>query len=105
MNFQASRVSPVTKSVTFRALFPNPDGVLVDGQAVTLVYRDAVSQKAVLVPQAAVQQDQTGRYLMRVGPDNVVQKVYLQLGSRVGSEWLVADAWLLLSVGGLVAMD
>lgn len=89
LNFQSDRVSPVTNTVTIRTVFPNPDGMLFDGQSVSLVARDVVPEQALLIPQAAVQQDQAGHYLLKVGEDNVVAKVYLQLGARTGSEWLV----------------
>jgi len=40
---------------------------------------------ALLVPDASLQEDQGGRYLLVVGPDNVVQQRYVKLGEVVGA--------------------
>ncbi len=42
-------------------------------------------KSALLVPDSAMQEDQGGRYVFVVGPDDVVQQRYVQLGSLVGN--------------------
>jgi hypothetical protein len=44
-----------------------------------------------LAPQRALQEDQSGRYLMVVGEDDVVQKRYVQLGALVGDLQVVTS--------------
>lgn len=89
--FASDRVSPVTNSVTYTVMFSNPDGLLVDGQSVTVVSRASVPEDALLVPQRSVQQDQLGRYIFVLGEGNKAEKAYLELGARVGTDWLVLD--------------
>jgi multidrug efflux pump subunit AcrA (membrane-fusion protein) len=43
-----------------------------------------VVQSALLVPDRALQEDQGGRYLLVLSPDNVVQQRYVQLGELIG---------------------
>ena len=72
-----------------RSTFPNPDGQLRPGQNVTVVTAMPKPVKRILVPQAAVAQDQQGRFVMVVGEDDTVQRRDLILGIRFHSDWAV----------------
>jgi hypothetical protein len=48
------------KNLSASAFFGRPDGVLVDGQLVTVVVETAKPQAALVIPQQAVQIDQAG---------------------------------------------
>jgi membrane fusion protein (multidrug efflux system) len=56
-----------------RAVFPNPDRLLVDGQSVGVTAERREPELAVVIPQAATQVDQGGRYVLVVGKDNKVE--------------------------------
>lgn len=62
-----------TDSVLVQAVVPNPQRLLTDGQAVTVVVREAEPQQAIIIPQAAVQIDQQGPFVLAVGADNKVE--------------------------------
>ena len=66
MNFLNIDVDQTTDTITVRAQFPNPEGLLVDGQFVNVtVERDKPEQRLV-VPQSALQIDQSGSYVLVV---------------------------------------
>jgi RND family efflux transporter MFP subunit len=77
--------------ITGRALFPNPDGMLLPGQNVTLVGKAMKKTERTMVPQAAVLQDQQGYYVMIVDEDSIVQRRNLQMGVRDGADWAVRE--------------
>ena len=72
-----------------RALFPNPDGLLLPGQNITLVGRAMQAFERTMVPQAAVMQDQQGRYVMIVDANDTVQRQNIETGARDGADWAV----------------
>jgi membrane fusion protein (multidrug efflux system) len=90
LQFTDITVDPSTGSVTVRALFPNPDGVLLPGMFVRARIDEGVRDNAILVPQAGVTHDQQGRATaLVVGPDNKVALRTLQLAGTSGEQWIV----------------
>ena len=59
-------VDRATDTVQVRAVFPNLDGVLTDGQLVTVNLEFGTAEEQVLVPQAALITDQQGVYVFIV---------------------------------------
>ncbi len=60
VEFSEISVDESTGTVTLRARFPNPQGLLLPGSFVTAVFDQAVQPSAFLVPQSAVQRDFDG---------------------------------------------
>ncbi len=90
--FQDVTVDRTTGSVTLRAIFPNPDGVLLPGMFVRGIAREGVSRKAMLIPQHAVSRDPKGNPLtLLVGPDGKVVEKQLSIDRAVGNQWLVTS--------------
>ncbi|HTF00543.1 MAG TPA: efflux RND transporter periplasmic adaptor subunit [Bradyrhizobium sp.] len=73
IDFLDNTVNQGTDTVQVRALFANPDRVLVDGQLVTVVAEEGKGESALLAPQQALQVDQTGPYVLVVDKDNKIQ--------------------------------
>jgi membrane fusion protein (multidrug efflux system) len=73
IDFLDNTVNQGTDTVQVRAVFANPDRVLVDGQLVTVVAEEGKGESALVVPQQALQVDQTGPYLLVVDKDNKIQ--------------------------------
>jgi membrane fusion protein (multidrug efflux system) len=73
IDFLDNTVNQGTDTVQVRALFANPDRVLVDGQLVTVVAEEGKGENALLAPQQALQVDQTGPYVLVVDKDNKIQ--------------------------------
>lgn len=71
VQFSEVTVDQGTGTVTLRARFPNPDGLLLPGMFVTAEFDQASDPNAFLVPQTSVQRDFDGSaYVMVVGTDN-----------------------------------
>ena len=74
-----------------RAIFPNPQRVLVDGQYVRLQVEDAQPQQALLVPQRALLNDQGGSYVFVVDSDGKAQTKRIKRGATEGSDIVVVE--------------
>jgi multidrug efflux pump subunit AcrA (membrane-fusion protein) len=73
VNFVDVTVNPGTDTVLVRAVFANPDRILVDGQLVTVVVEEEAAQSALVIPQRAIQSDQTGAFVLVVDSANKVE--------------------------------
>jgi membrane fusion protein (multidrug efflux system) len=82
INFVDVQVDPGTDTVEVRATMANPQRILVDGQLVTVIVETAKPEPALVVPQAAVQIDQTGRFVLLVTKDNKVQVQRITIGDE-----------------------
>jgi membrane fusion protein (multidrug efflux system) len=78
-----------TDTVQVRATFPNPDRILVDGQLVTVVAETGQAEHALMIPQQALQVDQTGPYVLLVDKDNKVVVQRVELGADRGGNVIV----------------
>ncbi|GLK45349.1 MULTISPECIES: efflux RND transporter periplasmic adaptor subunit [Novosphingobium] len=75
VQFSEVTVDQTTGTVTLRARFPNPDGILLPGMFVTAMFDQASDPNAFLIPQNAVQRDFDGSaFVMLVGADNKAQR-------------------------------
>jgi membrane fusion protein (multidrug efflux system) len=103
IEFSETIVDQATGSVTIRARFPNPQGLLLPGMFVRAKLSQATARNAILVPQQGVSRDPRGfATVYVVGPgDKAVQKTVT--GDRtVGSNWLVASG---LTAGDKVIIE
>jgi membrane fusion protein (multidrug efflux system) len=89
--FTEVNVDPSTGSVTLRALFPNPDGLLLPGMFVREEISEGIRQNAILVPQRGITHDAQGQATaMVVGPDGKVARRALVTDRAIGNDWLIA---------------
>jgi membrane fusion protein (multidrug efflux system) len=87
--FADRQVNPSTGAIQLAALFPNPDNVLRPGQYGKVRAVTRVQQNALLIPQAAVNEQQ-GSYLVAVVEnDGQVIMRPVQVGERTGSLWVI----------------
>jgi membrane fusion protein (multidrug efflux system) len=92
LQFAEVTVDPGTGSVTLRAVFPNPDKVLLPGMFVHERLEDGVDEKGLLVPQRAVTHNQRGdATAVVVGADNKANTRVVKTERAVGDQWLVSD--------------
>ncbi|HEX4781191.1 MAG TPA: efflux RND transporter periplasmic adaptor subunit [Usitatibacter sp.] len=90
LQFTDVTVDPATGSVTVRALFPNPRGVLLPGMFVRASIDEGVKDGVVLVPQVGVTHDASGKATaLVVGPGDKVALRALQATRTSGSDWVV----------------
>ncbi len=91
-----------TDTVTMRAIFPNPKGILVDQQYVGVLLQDDTPTMAILVPQSAVQVDQQGSFVLIVTKEHQVEVRRIETGSSVGADVVVLKG---LTTGDLVITE
>ena len=91
LKFSEVSVDPTTGSVMLRAVFPNPNNVLLPGMFVHAQLSQGVKNQALLVPEQAVQHDTTGSAIAWViGKDDKAQLRHITTDRTVGNTWLVS---------------
>jgi membrane fusion protein (multidrug efflux system) len=93
LDFIDNVVDRKTGTVVLRARFANPDKLLVPGLYVSTVLGREETQDKLVIPQAAVQEDQAGTFVMVVGPDATAEQRRIETGDAVAGE-LVVNAGL-----------
>jgi membrane fusion protein, multidrug efflux system len=84
VDFIDNTVNQGTDTVQVRAVFDNPDRILVDGQLVTVVVQPTKSEQALVIPQAALQIDQAGPFVLVVDKDNKIEVRRVETGVPQG---------------------
>lgn len=102
IDFVDTRVDPTTGSIQVRARFRNPDHLLVPGLYVNVNLTLATAEPSVVVPQAAVQESQAGRFVLIVDGDNRVASRPVTVGARVGRDWVIESG---LEAGEMVIVE
>ena len=80
-----------TGTLTVKALFDNPDGLLLPGMFARVSLIGDTLPNAILVPERAVQQLLGKSFVMLVGPDNKAVARTITLGDKIGSYYVVKD--------------
>jgi membrane fusion protein, multidrug efflux system len=89
---QADRaLSENTGTLTVKALFSNPDGMLLPGMFTRVKLSGEVVPNALLVPQRAVQQLLDKSFVIVAGEDGKSVSKAVQLGEKVGSYYIIKD--------------
>jgi len=80
LDYAAPTINQSTGTLAVRGVIPNADRVLVPGYFVRVRVPVDKEQDALLVPDTALGSDQSGRYLLVVTPENVVEQRKVQTG-------------------------
>jgi len=90
LSFADVTVDPATGSQTIRAVFPNPQHILLPGMFVRGQLSQGVQTRGILVPQRAVSRDERGRpTVLVVGAKNMSELRVIVADRSVGDDWLV----------------
>jgi membrane fusion protein, multidrug efflux system len=91
LEFTEVTVDPGTGSVTLRAVFPNPQNILLPGMFVREHLEEGVNEKGLLVPQRAVGHNSRGEATVTVvGDDNKAAVRVITTDRAIGDQWLVS---------------
>ncbi|MCB1970574.1 MAG: efflux RND transporter periplasmic adaptor subunit [Geminicoccaceae bacterium] len=82
IDFFDVKVNPRTDGQIVRAIFPNPNQMLTDGQTVRIQIEEASPQKVPTIPMVAVGADQSGSYVLLVTDDSKVKRQNVKLGPQ-----------------------
>ena len=89
IEFVDNRVDETTGTVTLRAVFENPDELLVPGDYVNVTIRVNHPQKVMLIPQSATKTDVgTGYYVWTVKDGKAVKKDIV-VNENYDNNWIV----------------
>jgi len=88
--FVDRQMNQQTGAIRIAAAFPNPGNLLRPGQFGRVSASTEVEHNALLVPQIAVQEMQGIQQIATVDAGNKVHVVNVQLGSQIGTDWIVA---------------
>ena len=80
-----------TGTLTVKALFDNPDGLLLPGMFARVTLIGDTIPNALLVPERAVQQLLGKSFVMVVGANNKAEARTITLGDKIGSYYVVKD--------------
>lgn len=90
LKFADVSVDPQTGSQTIRAVFSNPNGLLLPGMFVRAELVEGVQASAILVPQRAVTRDEKGKAtVLVVGAQNKVEPRAIETSRTSGDSWIV----------------
>jgi membrane fusion protein (multidrug efflux system) len=103
LQFRDVTVDPTTGSVILRAVFPNPEGILLPGMFVRAVVKEGVSEQAILVPQQSISRDPKGNpFALIVDDEAKVRQRMITIDRAVGNRWLVSSG---LDIGDRVIVE
>lgn len=92
LQFQDVTVDPTTGSVILRAIFPNPQGILLPGMFVRAIVTEGTNEQAILVPQQGVFRNPRGEAVaLIVDAEDKVQQRILTIDRAIGNKWLVSS--------------
>ncbi len=102
IDFVNNVVNPMTGTVKLRAKFDNPKALLAPGAYVVVKLENRHKTPGLLIPQAAIQEDQTGKFVMEIDKNHEVHKVNIKTGGIYGIYIVVKDG---LKEGDLVIKE
>ncbi len=91
MDFVDNQFDPATGTMRGRAIFGNPDYLLVPGMFVDVKLLGEGPYKALLIPDAAINSDQTIRFVYVLGENNIVERRHIDPGRLHGKLRVIRD--------------
>jgi RND family efflux transporter MFP subunit len=84
LDYASPTINQSTGTLAVRGVLPNPDRVLLPGYYVRVRVPLSKQENALLVPDVALGSDQSGRYVLVVNGENVVEQRKVQTGPLEG---------------------
>ena len=89
--FSDLAVDPNTGSIQLRAEFPNPKRELLPGTFVRIRVPQARMDKAIKLPQRAVQTSPQGQSVMIVDAEGKAAPLLVKTGAMAGTDWIIEE--------------
>jgi membrane fusion protein, multidrug efflux system len=102
IGFADIEVDENTDTITIRAEFPNPEGLLVAGQFVNVFVETEQPQQEIVLSQSAIQVDQAGQYVLTVNSESTVEQRRVETGQAQGGRVVITSG---LNVGDRVIVE
>ncbi|MFN3613417.1 MAG: efflux RND transporter periplasmic adaptor subunit [Rubrimonas sp.] len=100
--FVGAEVDQGTGTVQVRAVFDNPDQLLIPNQFVTVIARQGAAETLPVAPQTAILQDREGRFVYVLTDDDTVSVRRIRTGARAEGGWAVTEG---LQAGELIVVS
>jgi membrane fusion protein (multidrug efflux system) len=91
LDFLDVSVDPTTGAVALRGIIPNPEHQLLPGMFVGVRLTSAAVNHGYLVPQAGLQRDANGPYVLVAGADDKVIQKRVTAETLNGPDWIVTE--------------
>jgi membrane fusion protein, multidrug efflux system len=91
IDFVDNVINPMTGTILVRAEFKNPSSILTPGAYVNVVIESNYKKERLLIPQASIQEDQTGEFVMMLNKKDEVVKKTIKTGSMFGTDIVVLE--------------
>ncbi len=91
IEFFGNEIDEQTGTLAIRALFPNPQTLLIPGQFVTVVISQAEQKLRPVVPLGVVQQDREGKYVLLVNAQGEVAVQRIKVSEQSDGNWIVDE--------------
>jgi len=91
LDFADTKIEQGMGTVELRAKFDNTKGIILPGLFVTLIIESQEKESMAMVPQAAVQASQQGKFVLIVDDSNTVKQRHVVLGRRINAMWVVLE--------------
>lgn len=102
VDFVDVQVNTGTDAVDVRATFPNPNGLLVDGQLVTAVVEADTPKPTLVIPVNALQIDQSGPFVLTVNAEKKIEVKRVTSAGQAGNGIAISQG---LAEGDLVVVE
>lgn len=89
-------------SIIVKAVFDNPDNLLIPGLYATVLSNTQIQQNAILVPQRAVQQTLGKYFISVIDANGEAQQKEVKPGQKVGKFWIINEG---LQPGDTIIVD
>src|SRR5216684_3871651 len=90
-NLTDPQVDQQTDTLIMRATIANPERQLTDGQFVTAIIRERQEAPRLVIPQAALQIDQSGRYVLVVDDQHKVEQRRVETGPNRDTDVVITS--------------
>lgn len=101
LDFASISVAPTTGTLQLRAIFPNPELIILPGLFVRVRVKAREPRPALLVPGDAISFDQQGQYVLVVAGKNIVEREAIKTSFQIGNmmvleSGLKKDDWVII---------
>ena len=91
VEFMDNKMDSSTGTIAIWAQFPNPDGNLVPGEYVDVALKPAEPRMELTIPQAALQRDKDGAFVLVVDKNSKIKKRQIRSGATIGKQIFVTS--------------
>ena len=102
IDFAERALDSATGTLTLRAIFPNPNGLLRPGMNTRMRIVYEVAQNALLVPQRAVTEMLGKTFLTMVVDGEKIEQRAVKTGARLGDQWVITEG---IKAGERIVID